>query len=82
MGAAFSPKINITIRLDKALVRKIRVLAAERGTSWSALIAAKFEEDLAQRGRHEEAKKKAVAFMEEGWVLSGLPLPREDLHKR
>jgi predicted transcriptional regulator len=79
---AESPKVNITIKLDKALVRKIRVLAAENGTSMSALIAAKFEEDLAQRERYEEAKKKAIAFMEEGWKLGGRPVSREELHKR
>jgi hypothetical protein len=30
-------KINITLKLDKGLVRKIRGLAAENGTSVSAL---------------------------------------------
>jgi hypothetical protein len=82
MGVETSSKVNITIKLDKSLVRKIRVLAAEKGTSMSALIAARFEEDLAQRERYEKAKKQVLAHMDEGWDLGGRPLSREELHRR
>jgi len=37
-------KANITLKLDAALLREIRVLAAEEGTSISALLAARLEQ--------------------------------------
>lgn len=80
--ATAAVKINITIKLDKDLVRRIRVVAAEQGTSVSALIASRFEEDLAQRERYEAAKKRILARMDEGWDLAGRPLSRGELHRR
>ena len=82
MPTGTATKINITIKLDKALLRKIRVLAAEKGTSVSALIAAKFEEEAGQRERYEEAKKHAIAIMDQGLNLGGRPPSRDEMHER
>jgi predicted transcriptional regulator len=79
---AETAKINITLKLDKDLVRRARVLAAEQGTSVSALLAAKLEEDLNRRASYEEAKKRALADMAKGWDLGGRPLTREEMHER
>ena len=81
MPTEISAKTNITIKLDKSLVRRIRVLAAEQGTSISALIAARFEEELNQRGRYESAKKSAMAAMRKGLNLGERPLTREEMHE-
>jgi predicted transcriptional regulator len=75
-------KINITLKLDKDLVRKIRVLAAENGTSVSALLSAKLEEELGRRTAYEEAKKQALAVLAKGWNLGGRVPTREEMHER
>jgi post-segregation antitoxin (ccd killing protein) len=75
-------KTNITLKLDKDLIRRVRVLAAEKGTSVSALLSAKLEEELSQRNRYEEAKKHALAVLAEGWDLGGAPPTREQMHER
>jgi hypothetical protein len=75
-------KTNITLKLDKDLIRRVRVLAAEKGTSVSALLSAKLEEELSQRSRYEEAKKHALAVLAEGWDLGGVPPTREQTHER
>ena len=81
MPTEISAKTNITIKLDKSLVRRIRVLAAEQGTSISALIATRFEEELNRRGRYESAKKSAMAAMRKGLNLGERPLTREEMHE-
>ena len=81
MPTEIPAKTNITIKLDKTLVRRIRVLAAEKGTSVSALIAASFEEELNQRDRYERAKKDAVAAMRKGLNLGDRVLTREEMHE-
>lgn len=75
-------KVNITLKLDKDLVRKIRVLAAENGTSVSALLSAKLEEELGRRAAYEEAKKHALAVLAKGWDLGGRVPTREEMHER
>jgi post-segregation antitoxin (ccd killing protein) len=75
-------KVNITLKLDKDLLRRARVLAAEQGTSVSALLAAKLEEDLNRRAAYEEVKKQALADLAKGWDLGGRPLTREEMHER
>jgi hypothetical protein len=77
-----STKVNITLKLDKDLVHKIRVLAAEQGTSVSALLAGRLEEELNRRARYEEAKKEALRVMAEGWDLGGRAPTREQIHER
>jgi predicted transcriptional regulator len=79
---AQATKINITLKLDKDLVRKIRVLAAENGTSISALLSAKLEEELGRRTAYEEAKKQALAVLAKGWDLGGCVPTREEMHER
>jgi hypothetical protein len=61
--AGATTKVNLTLKLDKDLVRRARVLAAEIGTSISALLAAKLEEDLERRNAYEEARKHALAVL-------------------
>jgi hypothetical protein len=75
-------KTNITLKLDKDLVKKARVLAAEEGSSVSALLAAKLEEMVRERDDYERAKRHALALMDRGFHLGGKPATREELHER
>jgi predicted transcriptional regulator len=65
-----STKVNVTIKIDKDLLRKIRIIAAEKDTSISALVAEVFEQTSTQSGRYEEAMRRAIARMNEGIELN------------
>jgi hypothetical protein len=76
-------KTNITLKLDTALLREIRVLAAEEGTSISALLAARLEQIVRERKTYERARKRALARLREGLDLQWTPpRSRDELHER
>ena len=76
-------KANITLKLDAALLREIRVLAAEEGTSISALLAARLEQIVRERKTYERARKRALARLREGVDLRWTPpRSRDELHER
>jgi hypothetical protein len=76
-------KTNITLKLDAALLREIRVLAAEEGTSISALLAARLEQIVRERKTYERARKRALARLREGLDLQWTPpRSRDELHER
>ena len=75
-------KSNITLKLDTALLREVRVLAAEDGTSISALLAARLEEIVRERKTYERARKRALARLREGLDLQWTPPgSRDELHE-
>jgi len=75
-------KANITLKLDKELLRRARILAAEEGTSISALLAAKLEEAIRKRNGYDQAKRRSLARLAEGWDLGGRALSRDEIHER
>ena len=76
-------KTNITLKLDAVLLREIRVLAAEEGTSISALLAARLEQIVRERKTYERARKRALARLREGLDLQWTPpRSRDELHER
>jgi hypothetical protein len=76
-------KANITLKLDVDLLREVRVLAAEEGTSISALLAARLEQIVRERKAYERARKRALARLRTGLDLQWTaPGSREELHER
>jgi hypothetical protein len=76
-------KTNITLKLDAALLREIRVLAAEEGTSISGLLADKLQQIVRERNAYDRAKKRALARLHEGFDLQwSRPSSRDELHER
>ena len=76
-------KTNITLKMDTALLREIRILAAEQGSSISALLAAKLEEIVHERKRYDRARRRALARLQEGLNLDWTPpSTRAELHER
>lgn len=71
-------KRNITLTVDKDLIRKARILAAERSTSISGLLAAELERIVGERDRYEKAKSAAIAELRRGYDLGGGTLPSRD----
>jgi hypothetical protein len=80
---AASTKVNLTIKIGKDVLRKMRILAAERDTSVSGLVADIINEKSAQSGSYEAAMKRAIALMNSGVELNWeKPLSRDELHER
>jgi len=75
-------KSNITLKIDTQLLRKIKILAAKQGTSISALLIALLEEKVGKDAEYEQAKKRALARMQQGYDLGFKPIPRDELHER
>lgn len=76
-------KRNLTVQLDEEVIRKAKVLAAERSTSIGALVADQIERLVGDAEAYREAMRRAIARMEEGFALGGPPYPkREELYDR
>jgi hypothetical protein len=76
-------KSNITLKLDRQLLQAIKVIAAKRGTSVSALLTEKLAELTTKDEEYEKAMKRAIARMEKGWDLGWQkPKSRDELHER
>jgi hypothetical protein len=76
-------KANITLKLDRALLREVRVMAAEEDTSISALLTVHLQELVQKRSGYEEAKNRSIARMRKGWDLGWeKPASRDELHER
>lgn len=76
-------KTNVTLKMDAELLKEARVLAAEEGSSISAMLAAKLEELVRGRKGYDRAKKRALerlgVGMDLGWTR---PASRDELHER
>jgi hypothetical protein len=76
-------KANITLKLDKDLLREARVLAAEEGTSVSALLTQRLEVLIRERRAFDQARRRALARLREGLNLEWTPpRTRGELHER
>lgn len=76
-------KQNVTLAVDSELLRKARVLAAERSTSVSGMLAAELERIIGERDRYEKAKVEAIAELRRGYHLGGGPVPsRAETYER
>ena len=76
-------KANITLKLDSEVLREARIMAAEEGSSISALLAAKLQEMILERRGYARAKRRAVARLRKGADLGWVqPSSRDELHER
>ncbi len=76
-------KANITLKLDAALIREAKILAAEEDTSVSALLAARLEQIVRERKTYNRARKRALTRLREGMDLQWTPPgSRDELHER
>lgn len=76
-------KQNLTVQLDSDTVRKVKVLAARRGTSISGLVAAEIGRIVGEEDQYESARRMALELLEQGFHLGGQNrASREELHER
>jgi predicted transcriptional regulator len=76
-------KTNVTLKLDRNLLRKVRVLAAERDTSMSALMVEQLEKAVREHDGYEEAKRRALTRMKRATNLGYTPpASRDEFYER
>ena len=74
---------NVTLALDKDLLRKARIRAAQEGTSLSGLLTRHLEEVLGRLDTYEAAQATARDLLDQGFRLGGkIPCAREEWHAR
>ena len=77
------PSRNVTLSLPDDLVRRAKVLAAERDTSMSALVGELLTQTLESGDSYDEMWREEEAFMARGRLRVGGPLAsRDELHQR
>lgn len=75
---------NVTVTIEDGLLRKVRRLAADRGTTLTAMV----REHLRQLGaREDQAAKPVIAELEKLYATAGIVVGkktwrRQDLHAR
>ena len=80
---AAARKHNITVAIDRELLKRARGLAAKRGCSVSALLAAELRELVASDQHYEAASRRATGLLATGLALGGARmLDRQALHER
>jgi hypothetical protein len=76
-------KQNITLSLDKQILKRPRAFAAERGTSVSAMLAAQLRNLIERAAEYSMAKVKALSLLDSPFHLGGRrTADRQDLHER
>jgi predicted transcriptional regulator len=76
-------KTNITLKLDSELIREVRIMAAESGTSISALLSERLEQLVEERKNYERSRRRALARLREGFDVRWTPpRSRDELHQR
>ena len=76
-------KQNITLSLEKVLLKKARVIAARRQKSVSRMVSEELEKVVQEKEEYEQAKKRAIALLRSGFHLGGkIIVSRDELHER
>jgi predicted transcriptional regulator len=76
---------NLTLKLDSDLYREIKIIAARRDTSISALVADKLGELVSEETGFRQAQAFALAQLEAGFDLGttgSITWSRDELHER
>jgi antitoxin component of RelBE/YafQ-DinJ toxin-antitoxin module len=75
-------KQNITLRIDKDLLKKSKILATQKGISISNMLSSLLKEIVDRDAEYEAAKKKALQNMKKGYHLGGnITWKRENLYE-
>ena len=76
-------KQNITLAIDKQLLKRARACAAQRGSSVSAMLADELRAMVERETAYERAMAGALALLESPLALGGARTwNREDLYDR
>jgi hypothetical protein len=74
---------NVTLAIERDLLRKARIRAAQEGSSVSGLLSRYLEAALARMDSYEAAQAAARELLDPGFHLGGkIPCAREEWHDR
>ena len=73
---------NLTIAIEQDLIRRAKVLAAERGKSISRLLPDELQRLVDDQASYLRAKESALAEIDAGLRLGGRIVSRDELHER
>jgi len=76
-------KQNVTISLDRQVLKKAKILAARRETSISGLLAQEIEFLVGDEEAYDRAERQAQALLDKGFHMGGIIRSgRDELHER
>jgi hypothetical protein len=76
-------KQNITLSVDKELIKKGKVIAAQKDTSISKMLGEKLKLLVEDEEQYETARRSALQTLKKGYRLGGkITWKREDLYER
>ncbi len=76
-------KQNITLSIEKELIKKGKIIAARKDTSVSKMISNLLKDMVYQEDRYESAMRNALSTLKKGFQLGGrVTWKREDLYER
>lgn len=76
-------KRNLTLSIDKDLIKKGKVVAARKESSLSKMLAELLKDMVENDDRYEAAKRSAFQLLKKGLHLGGkITWKREDLYER
>jgi hypothetical protein len=76
-------KQNITLSLDKDLIKRGKVIASKRDTSLNRLLSDFLKQIVDEEDYYEQCKRKALKILDNGYHLGGnINYTREELHER
>lgn len=76
-------KQNITLSIEKEVIRKGKIIAAQRDTSVSKMLSDLLREKVSKEEKYEAEKRNALEMLKEGFHLGGrIDWKREHLYER
>lgn len=76
-------KQNLTISLEKELIKKAKIVAAKQETSVTGLLSELLKKIVSEEESYEKARQKALKKLEKGYSLGGKKISsRDELHER
>lgn len=76
---------NITLAIPKDILRKAKILAVQKNTSLSALLAQTLADLVANQEAYEQARRRNLMLLDSGFDLGThgeISWKREELHER
>jgi len=76
-------KQNITLSIQKELLKKAKLMAAKKDTSVTKLLTEQLTKMVSEDDQYDSGKKRALAILRKGFHLGGsIIAKREELHER
>ena len=76
-------KQNITLSLEKDIIKKGKVIAAQKETSVSQMLSDILRDVVEKEEKYEAARKSALQALKKGFRMGGkIDWNREDLYER